>query len=139
LNSDRAPQLKAIVSSLPFRLGFKNDYSMLEKFNLILAIAGLVGFIAMLAGVARADRKVKRAIAEGHPPSFSWAWFIFSIYIFAQGIYAFVRECLLEKHGIKGIWVNYLFQGLAILLLAVGITAVSNQVRWLLYILQRRG
>ena len=112
---------------------------MLEKFKLVLAIAGLVGFVAMLVGVARADRKVKRAIAEGRQPSFSWAWFIFSIYIFAQGIYAFVRECLLEKHSPKGIWVNYLFQGLAILLLAVGITAVSNQVRWLLYTLQRRG
>jgi hypothetical protein len=139
LGADRAPQLKAGVSSLPFSLEFENDYRMLEKFKVVLAIAGLVGFIAMLAGVSRADRRVKRAIAEGHPPSFSWAWFIFSVYIFAQGIYAFVRECLLEKHSIKGVWVNYLFQGLAILLLAVGITAVSNQVRWLLYILQRRG
>ena len=112
---------------------------MPEKFKLVLAVAGLLGFIAMLAGVARANRKIRRAIAEGHRPSFSWAWFIFSIYIFAQGIYAFVRECLLEKHSTKGIWVNYSFQGLAMLLLAVGITAVSNQVRWLLYTLRRRG
>lgn len=84
---------------------------MLEKFKLVLAIAGLVGFIAMLAGVARANRKIKRAMAEGHQPGFSWAWFIFSIYIFAQGIYAVVRECLLEKHSTNGIWVNYFFQG----------------------------
>jgi hypothetical protein len=106
---------------------------MFEEFKVILTIAGLFGFIAMLIGVARADRRIKRAIAESREPGFSWARFMFSIYIFAQGVYVFVRECLLERHSTQGVWVNYFFQALGILLLAVGITAFSNQVKWLLY------
>ena len=111
---------------------------MVEELKATLAIAGLVSFIAILIGVARANRKAKRAIAQGDAPSFSWAWFIFSLYIFAQGIYAFISECILEGHSSKGPWVNYSFQVLAILLLAVAITAASNQTRWLIYVLQRR-
>ena len=111
---------------------------MLEGLKTTLAIAGLVSFIALLIGVARANRKAKRAIADRNAPSFSWAWFVFSLYIFVQGIYAFVTECLLERHSLKGAWVNYSFQGLAILLLAIGITSVSNQMRWLFFVLQRR-
>ena len=112
---------------------------MLERLKVVLALAGLIGFIAMLIWVARADRQARRALAEGSVPRFSWASFIFSIYIFAQGIYSFIRECLLETHSNRGIWVNYLFQFLAILVLAVGTTAVSNHVRWLVNIRQRRG
>lgn len=111
---------------------------MMEKLKLILGIAGLVGFIAMLIGVALAKRKADRAIAAGRTPGFSWVILIFSIYIFAQGVSVFVNECLFERHSSKGVWINYLFQGLAILLLAVGISGLSNQVRWLVYVLKRR-
>ena len=111
---------------------------MLEKFKLILGITGLVSFIAMLIGVARAKRQADRAIVAGRAPTFSWVIFIFSIYIFAQGLSAFVDACLLERYSSKGVWVNYLFQGLAMLALAVGITLLSNQIRWLIYVLKRR-
>ena len=104
----------------------------------ILAIGGLIGFVAMLLGIAWADRKAKRAIAEGKEPSFSWAWFIFSIYILAQGVDKFIRECIYEKHKDNGAFANFMWQGIAILLLAVGITAFTNQVRWLIYTRRNR-
>ena len=110
---------------------------MSEKVKVILSVAALVAFIAMLIGVGRASRNARRNIAEGEAPNFSWAWFFFSVYLFAQGVYAFVQECLLERHIVKGVWTNYAFQSLAILLLAVGITALSNQVKWLLHIVKR--
>lgn len=111
---------------------------VVESLKVILAITGLVGFVAMFAGVALAHRKAKRAIDQGREPSFSWARLIFSIYIFAQGAYLFVSECFYERHRDEGVFVNYLFQSLAILLLAVGITVLSNQVRWLIYSMSRR-
>ena len=113
---------------------------MIENLKLILGIAGLLGFVAMLIGLAVANRRARREIAAGRELSFSWARFLFSIYLFAQGGYAFVNECLYERHSDKGVYVNYLFQSLSVLLLAIGITALSNQVRWLVYSLRgRRG
>lgn len=111
---------------------------MVESLKVILAIAGLLGFIAMLVGIVMANRRARRESAAGRELSFSWARFIFSIYIFAQGVYLFVLECLYERHSDKGVFVNYLFQCMSVLLLAVGITALSNQVRWLVYSLRGR-
>lgn len=51
----------------------------------------------MLLGVAWADRKAKRDVAEGKEPGFSWAWLIFSIYILGQGVSLFIQECIYEK------------------------------------------
>ncbi len=87
----------------------------------------------MLIGVAWADRKAKRAIAEGKEPRFSWAWFIFSLYALGQGVKLFIEECIYEKHKDSGTVVYLLLQGLAILALAAGITALINHVRWLKY------
>jgi hypothetical protein len=103
-----------------------------------LLIAGLIGFAAMLIGVAWADRKAKRAIAEGKEPGFSWAWFIFSIYALAQGGKLFIEECIYEKHKASGAVAYFALQGLGILALAAGITAFINQVRWLIYTRRRR-
>ena len=110
---------------------------MEELVELSLAMTVMVGFFAMLILAARAKRKANLEMAEGRAPKFSWPLFIFSIYFLAQGVYAFVQECLLERHSNKGFWVNYLFQGLAVLLLAVGITALSNQIKWLVQFLRR--
>ena len=101
-------------------------------------IGGLVGFVAMLLGVAWADRKAKRAIAEGKEPGFSWAWFIFSIYILAQGAHSFIKECIYQEHENTGATANLIWQGLAIVLLAVGITFFTNQVKWLIHIRMNR-
>lgn len=92
----------------------------------------------MLIGVAWADRKAKRAIAEGEEPSFSWAWFILSIYVLAKGVSLFIRECIYEKHKDDGAFADFMWQGAAILLLALGCAAFSNQVRWLIYIYRNR-
>ena len=103
-----------------------------------LLIGGLIGFAAMLIGVAWADRKAKRAIAEGKEPGFSWAWFVFSIYALAQGAKLFIEECIYEKHKSSGTVTYIALQGLGVLALAAGITAFSNQVRWLIYTRSRR-
>jgi len=104
----------------------------------VLVLSGLVGFIALLIGVARAHRKAKRAIAEGKQPAFSWALFIFSIYILAQGLRLFIQECIYEKHKTSGTVANLMWQGAGMLLLAVGLTAFTNQLRWLVYIRRNR-
>ena len=111
---------------------------MVETLRVILAITGLLAFVAMLVGIVLAERRARREIAAGRELSFSWARFLFSIYIFAQGVYLFVLECLFERHSDKGVYVNYLFQCMSVLLLAIGITALSNQVRWLVYSLRGR-
>ena len=111
---------------------------MVETLKVILAITGLLAFVAMLVGIVLAERRARREIAAGRELSFSWARFLFSIYIFAQGVYLFVNECIYERHSDKGVYVNYLFQCLSVLLLAVGITALSNQIRWLVYSLRGR-
>ena len=105
----------------------------------ILLFGGLVSFVAMLIGVAWADRKAKRAIAEGREPGFSWAWFIFSIYLLAQGLDKFIQECIYDRHKDDGALAHLIWQGLAILLLAVGITAFTNHVRWLIYTRRNQG
>jgi hypothetical protein len=103
-----------------------------------LVIAGLTGFAAMLVGVAWADRKAKRAITEGKEPGFSWAWFIFSVYALAQGAKLFIEECIYERHKESGTAAYVFWQGLGVLVLAAGITAFVNQVKWFIYTRGRR-
>jgi hypothetical protein len=49
----------------------------LERLKVIAVLAGLIGFVAMLISVARADRSAKKALARREDPKFSRAWFIF--------------------------------------------------------------
>jgi hypothetical protein len=98
-----------------------------------LVIGGLIGFVAMILGVANADRKAKRAIAEGKEPGFSWAWAILSIFLLARGIDLFIKECIYEKHKDDGTLANFIWQGVAILFLAAGIATFTNHIRWFLY------
>jgi hypothetical protein len=104
----------------------------------ILVIGGLIGFAAMLIGVAGADRKAKRAIAEGKEPGFSWAWLIFSLFILARGVALFIQECIYERHKGDGTLAHFIWQGAAVLLLAVGIAASINHIRWLIYTRRNR-
>ena len=69
-------------------------------------VLALVGFVAMLLGIAWADRSAKKRIAKGKEPQFSWAWFIFSIYLLAQGVSQFISECIRESHKKQGAWAN---------------------------------
>ena len=100
-------------------------------------VLALVGFVAMLLGIAWADRAAKKRIAEGQEPKFGWAWFIFSIYLLAQGVSKLISECIRESHKAEGAWANYLWQGTAILLLALGITFFTEQIKWLIHIRRR--
>ena len=104
----------------------------------ILIIGSLVGFVAMLLGLAWANRRAKQAIAEGREPKFSWAWFIFSIYLLASGIRTYYRECFIEQHKDQEVWVDMLGKGLGIVLLAVGITFFTNQVQWFIHTRRNR-
>ncbi|HLL72279.1 MAG TPA: hypothetical protein VK363_12635 [Pyrinomonadaceae bacterium] len=106
----------------------------LERLKVAAVVLALVGFVAMLLGIAWADRAERKRIAEGQEPKFSWAWFIFSIYLLAQGVSKFISECIRESHKAQGAWANYLWQGAAILLLAIGITFFAEQIKWLIYI-----
>lgn len=98
-----------------------------------LVIGGLIGFAALLISVAWADRKAKRDVAEGREPGFSWAWLILSLLFLARGADLFIKECINQRHQDAGSFANLTWQGLAILLLAVGITAFVNQIKWLIY------
>ena len=98
-----------------------------------LVVGGLIGFAAMIAGAAWADRKAKRDVAEGKEPRFSWAWFFFNIYYLAQGTKLFIEECIYERHKGSGPVVFFLLQALAVLALSFGIPAFINQMRWLIY------
>ena len=109
----------------------------LERLKVAAVVLALVGFVAMLLGIAWADRAAKKRIAEGKEPEFSWAWFIFSIYTLAQGVSKFISECIRGSHRDQGAWANYAWQGAAILLLAIGITFFTNQIKWLIHIIRR--
>lgn len=104
----------------------------LERLKVAAVVLALVGFVAMLLGIAWAERKAKKRLAKGQEPKFSWAWFIFSVYLLAQGAHRFINECIREIHKEQGAWANYAWQGAAIFLLALGITFFTNQIKWLI-------
>jgi quinol-cytochrome oxidoreductase complex cytochrome b subunit len=110
----------------------------LERLKVIAVLAGLIGFVAMLISVAWADRSAKKAIARGEDPKFSWAWFIFYLYLLAQGASLVLKEWINERHHDSPLWVNYSFKALAVLLLAIAITRLSNQIKWFVYLRRNR-
>ena len=110
----------------------------LERLKVIAVVAGLVGFVAMLIGVAWADRSAKRALARGEDPKFSWAWSIFCLYLLAQGASLVFKEWINERHQNSPLWINYSFKALAVLLLAFAITLLSNQIKWFVYLRRSR-
>jgi uncharacterized membrane protein len=111
----------------------------LERLKIIAVVAGLVGFVAMLISVAWADRSAKKALARGEDPKFSWAWSIFCLYLLAQGASLVWKEWIQERHHNSALWVNYSFKALAVLLLAVALTRLSNQIQWFMYLRRNRG
>jgi quinol-cytochrome oxidoreductase complex cytochrome b subunit len=110
----------------------------LDSIKYFLVVGGLIGFVVMLISMSWADRKMKRQIAEGKEPSFSWAWFIFSVVLLAQGVYRFIKEWILEEHMDSSALARNIWQWTAILLLAIGISFFINQVRWLIYSKRKR-
>ena len=105
----------------------------MERLKLIAVIAGLVGFVAMLLGIAWADRVAKREIAQGREPKFSWAWFIFSIYLLGQGVSSVLNAWVNEKHANQGLMADFMWKALSAILLGVAIPNFLNHVRWLIY------
>jgi hypothetical protein len=104
-----------------------------ERLKLIAVIAGLIGFVAMLLGIAWADRVAKREIAQGREPRFSWAWFIFSLYLLAQGASSVLNAWVYEKYAAQGFWSDFIWKTLSAILLGVAIPNFLNHVRWLIY------
>ncbi len=110
----------------------------LERLKLIAVVAALVGFVAMFISVAWADRSAKKALARGEEPKFSWAWSIFCLYLLAQGASLVWKEWIQERHHDSALWVNYSAKAFAVLLLALALSRLSNQIQWYVYLRRNR-
>lgn len=102
-----------------------------ERLKLFAVVAGLAGFVSMLLGIAWADRKAKRAMAQGVEPKFSWAWFFFSIYLLAQGVLSVLQAWVYEEYKDQGFWTDFIWKALSAFVLGVAIPNFINHVRWL--------